>query len=67
VGACFASITLKDEQFADFLQREPQFLSATDELNPPDIFRLEQAKSAFRSRGPFEKPLLFVKPNCTDA
>src|ERR1700681_4591799 len=58
---------LEDEQFTNLLQRKSQLLSATNELNPLDVFCTKEAKSAFRSRGPFEESLLFIEPDRIDA
>jgi hypothetical protein len=57
----FAVILLEDEQFANLSERETQLLRAANELNPRDIFPMEQPKSAFGSLRPVEELLLFVE------
>ena len=56
-------LTLQYQQLANFEKRKSQLLSAPDKLNPPNILRAEQAKTAFRSWWALQEPLFFIEPN----
>src|SRR5579885_2433789 len=67
VRACRHVIRAKNQQFADLVQRKPQFLSLADKFEGFNIAKTEEAEPAFCARRSLQQSLLLVKADRVSA